>query len=325
MIIEIILFIVSCFVLSWLSGHLVKTLVEIAKYLGWREFIVAFFVMAMAASLPNLMVDLGAALRGMPEVALGDILGGNLVDLTLVGAIAVMFAPKEIKTDSRMVKGSAWFTSLIALLPLLLISDGVLNRVDGVIMLIAFGIYSVWLFSSEDRFKKVYSGNSVKKKPIASTFSFIYNIIKIIILLGLLLLSSQWIVGSAQYFSSALKISLSLVGVLIIGLGNCFPEAYFSIISSRKGEGWMVLGDLMGAVIVCATLVLGIVALVAPFEMPNLTPFLTARIFLVIASVFFLIVIRNGKSLTKKEGLILLSIYILFLITEAFLKPYIIL
>ena len=98
MFIEILLFLVSCFILSWLSGHLVKTLVEIAKYLNWREFIVAFFVMAFAASLPNLFVDLGAALRGMPEVALGDILGGNLVDLTIVAAVAVLFAPKDIKT-----------------------------------------------------------------------------------------------------------------------------------------------------------------------------------------------------------------------------------
>lgn len=320
MILEIILFLISCVVLSWLSGHLVKTLVDIAKYLGWREFIVAFFVMAFAASLPNLFVDLGAALRGIPEVALGDILGGNLVDLTLVGAIAVLFAPRDIKTDSRMVKGSAIFTSLIALLPLLLISDGVLNRVDGVILIITFCIYSFWLFSSEDRFKKVYSKSN--KKPIASVKSFIFNVIKIIVLLALLLLSSQFIVNSAQYFSKSLGISLSLVGVLIIGLGNCFPETYFSVISARKGNGWMVLGDLMGSVIVCATLVLGVVAIVAPFEIKNFSPFIIARIFLIIASIFFLIVIRKGKSFTKKEGLILLSIYIIFLLTEVF-RPYI--
>ncbi|KKP32344.1 MAG: hypothetical protein A2360_01410 [Candidatus Staskawiczbacteria bacterium RIFOXYB1_FULL_32_11] len=318
MILEIILFLFSCFVLSWLSGHLVKTLVEIAKYLNWREFIVAFFVMAFAASLPNLFVDLGAALRGMPEVALGDILGGNLVDLTIVAAVAVLFAPKDIKTNSKMVQGTAVFTSIIALLPLLLILDGSLDRIDGIILIFAFIVYSIWLFSKEDRFKKVYSKSS--KRPIANFKNFAVNIIKIILLLGLLLLISQWIVGTAKYFSESLGISLSLVGILIVGIGNCFPEMYFSIITARKGQGWLVLGDLMGAIIVPATLVLGIVAIVSPFVINDFSPFLIARLFLIFASIFFLIVIRRGKSFTKKEGLFLLSVYVVFLITEIFIK-----
>lgn len=295
-----------------------KTLVEIAKYLNWREFIVAFFVMAFAASLPNLFVDLGAALRGMPEVALGDILGGNLVDLTIVAAVAVLFAPKDIKTNSKMVQGTAVFTSIIALLPLLLILDGSLDRIDGIILIFAFIVYSIWLFSKEDRFKKVYSKSS--KRPIANFKNFAVNIIKIILLLGLLLLISQWIVGTAKYFSESLGISLSLVGILIVGIGNCFPEMYFSIITARKGQGWLVLGDLMGAIIVPATLVLGIVAIVSPFVINDFSPFLIARLFLIFASIFFLIVIRRGKSFTKKEGLFLLSVYVVFLITEIFIK-----
>lgn len=322
MILEIIFFIISCFALSYLSGHLVKTLVDIAKYLNWREFIVAFFVMAFAASLPNLFVDLGAALRGMPEVALGDILGGNLVDLTIVAAVAVLFAPKDIKTNSKMVQGSAIFTSIIALLPLLLILDGSLDRIDGVILIFAFIVYSVWLFSKEDRFKKVYSKSN--KNPIANFKNFAINIFKIIFLLGLLLFISQWIVGSAKYFSESLGISLSLVGILIVGIGNCFPEIYFSIITARKGQGWLVLGDLMGAIIVPATLVLGIVAIVSPFVIKDFSPFLIARVFLIFAAIFFLIVIRRGKSFTKKEGLFLLSVYIVFLITEIF-RPYLLL
>ena len=321
MILEIFLFILSCFVLSWLSSSLVKTLVEIAKYLGWREFIVAFFVMAFAGSLPNLLVDVGAALRGIPQISFGDVLGGNLVDLTLVMGIASLLSSKEIKTDSKLVQGSAIFTAIIALLPLFLVFDGKLDRIDGVILIGAFFVYSAWLFSKEERFKKVY--NRSKKKPIASVKSFFINIVKIIFLLGLLLLSSQWIIYSAQYFSSSLGISISLVGILIIGLGNCFPETYFSVISARKGNGWMVLGDLMGSVIVCATLVLGIVAIISPFEIKDFSPFIIARVFMIIAAVFFLISIRNGKNLSRKEALVLLSTYILFLLTEIF-RAYIV-
>jgi cation:H+ antiporter len=116
-----------------------------------------------------------------------------------------------------------------------------------------------------------------------------------------------------------LGISLSLVGILIVGLGNCFPEAYFSIISAKRGENWMILGDLMGSVIVCATLVLGIIALISPFTINDLSPFLITRIFTIVASLIFIVFIRTGRKITKMEGLIFLSIYVLFLLVEIFL------
>jgi len=314
---EIVIFIVSVFVLAWLSSRLVATLVDIAKYMRWREFIIAFFVMAFAASLPNLFVDINAALHGMPQIAFGDIVGGNLVDLTLVMAIAVLFGAGSLPAESEMVQKSAIFTSAIAVLPIFLVWDGKLDRADGVILLGAFALYTWWLFSKEDRFKKVYKGRP--KTSAKSYFGFLFNIIKIVIFLTLLLVTSYFIIDSAQFFSIQLGISLSLVGILIVGLGNCFPEAYFSIISARKGENWLILGDLMGSVIVCATLVLGIVALISPFEIVDMSPFLITRIFTVVASLLFIVFIRTGRKFTKIEGLLFLSVYVLFLLVEIFL------
>ncbi len=312
MILQIIIFLASVFVLAWLSSRLVNTLIDIAKYMHWREFIIAFFVMAFAASLPNLFVDINAALHNMPEVSFGDIVGGNLVDLTLVMAVAVLFGKSFLPAESEMVQKSAIFTAVIAVLPLLLVWDGRLDRIDGIILLGAFALYSWWLFSKEDRFKKVYRG---RPETAAKGFSkFLINLVKVIIFLLLLLLASQFVVGSAKFFSAQLGISLSLVGVLIVGLGNCFPEAYFSIISAKKGENWLILGDLMGSVIVCATLVLGIIALIAPFQINDLSPFLIARIFTIIASLIFLVFIRTGKKITRTEGLLFLFIYIAFLL-----------
>ncbi len=317
MIVEIIIFIASVFILSWLSSRLVATLVNTAKYLHWREFIIAFFVMAFAGSLPNLFVDINAALHGLPQIAFGDVVGGNLVDLTLVMAIAILFGAGSLPAESEMVQKSAIFTSIIAVLPILLVWDGKLDRIDGVVLLGAFALYTFWLFSKGDRFKKKYAGRP--KNNAKGYFSFLLNIAKIIIFLGLLLATSYFIVNSAQFFSVQLGISLSLVGILIIGLGNCFPEAYFSIISARRGENWMVLGDLMGSVIVCATLVLGIVAMISPFEINDLSPFLITRIFTIVASLIFLVFIRTGRKVTKMEGLLFLFIYILFLLVEIFL------
>ncbi len=318
--IVIFLFLVSMFVLAWLSSHMVKSLVGMAKYLHWREFIVAFFVMSIAGSLPNLFIDINAALHGLPNLAFGDILGGNLVDLTIVMAIAIFMNKGSIEANSRMIQSSAVFTSIIAVLPLLLIWDGRLDWTDGIILIASFVFYVVWLFSKSERFKKGYAGRP--QKAVQGFSGFLKNLIKIVVLLLLLLGASQVVIMSAQYFSTQLGISLSLVGVLIVGLANCFPETYFAIVSAKNEEGYMILGDLMGSVIVCATLVLGIVAIISPFTIDDFSPFLIARAFMIMAAVFFIVIIKSGRKLTKKEGLFLMFLYIVFLLTEIFL-PYI--
>jgi cation:H+ antiporter len=319
MIIEISVFLGSCFVLSWFSSKLITTLTEIAKYLRWREFIIAFFVMGFAASLPNLFVDLNAAFHGLQQISFGDIMGGNLVDLSLAMAIAVLMARKSVSTESKMVQSSAVLTTIIAVLPwVLVLRTGGLDRIDGVILILSFFAYAWWLFSKDSRFKKVYHDKKVRN--ITKNSTFVWEIIKIVFILAVLLASSYAVVYTAQYFSQTFDISLSLVGVLIVALGNCFPEAYFAIISAKKEENWMVLGDMMASVIICATLVLGVVAFVAPFQIKDFSPFFIARIFMVIACIFYLLFITTGRKITKKEGLFLLLIYIVFLITEIFIK-----
>ncbi len=313
----IVIFIASCGILSWLSSRLVKSLVQVAKYLQWREFIIAFFVMAVAASLPDLFICVNAVLQGKPLLALGDIIGGNLVDLTLVLAVGVFFSKKGLSAESGMVQKSAIFTAVIAVLPLLLILDSRLDRIDGVILIGAFFLYSAWLFSKADHFKKNYKGK--KNDAVIGFKGFLWNLVKIIVLLGLLLAASQAVIVSADFFASRLGISLALVGILIVGLGNAFPDMYFSIISARKDENWLVLGDVMGSVVICATLVLGLVGLIAPFSIPDFTPFLTARLILIIAAILSLIFIRTNRKISRKEGLALLGLYITFLIIEVFM------
>jgi len=318
MVVEIAIFVVSCFVLAWLSSKFIKILTEVAKYLKWREFIVAFFVMGFAASLPNLFVDLNAAFRGLQEISFGDIMGGNLIDLTLAMAIAVLLSKKPVSTESKMVQGSAIFTAVVAVLPwLLVLRTGGLDRIDGVILILAFFAYAWWLFSKDDRFKKVYRRKGLR--DISKKSVLVWEIVKLVIIVAALLASSYAVIYSAQYFASTLNISLGLVAVLIVALGNCFPETYFAIISAKKEENWMVLGDMMAAVVVCATLVLVTVALVAPFKITDFSPFLVARVFMMIACVFYLVFIVTDKKITKKEALGLLLIYVIFLLTEIFL------
>lgn len=310
----IAIFIISCFTLFWAGRALVNSLANIARFLGWREFVVAFFVMAFAASLPNLFVGINSALRKIPQLSFGDVVGGNVIDLTLAIAIATLFAKGGIITESRTVQRTSIFTIIAAILPLFLILDGSLSRIDGILLILVFIFYAAWLFSKKERFTKIYDTHKI---PIVKEFKvFLRDLGRVILGIILLLAAAEGIVRSAQFFALSFNLPIALIGILIVGAGNAIPETYFAIASARKGETWMILGNLMGAVIIPSTLVLGIVALICPIEILNFSPFAIARLFLIISAIFFCLFIRTGRQITRKEAILLLTIYIIFVLSE---------
>jgi len=315
----IFIFIISCIILyfsgEWVVGGLMRT----ARFLGWREFVVAFFVMAFAASIPNFFVGITSASLGIPQLSFGDVVGNNLVALTLAVALAILFAKgREIPAESRTIQATSIFTIVAAVLPLLLILDGNLSRIDGTLLIALFIFYIFWLFSKQERFTKIYDEQKIS---IVKEFKiFIKDLGKIILGIILLLLAAQGIIASAQFFAQSFTISIILIGVLITGLGNALPEVYFTIASARRGETWMILGNLMGSVIILATLVLGIVALIHPIVITDFSPLVIAKFFLIISALFFFFFVRTNRKITKKEALFLLGIYLTFVLVEIFTK-----
>jgi cation:H+ antiporter len=313
----IFIFITSCALLFWSGSFLIKALLRIAKFLGWREFVIAFFIVALAATLPNLFVGISSAFHKIPQLSFGDVVGGNVIDLTIAVALAALVA-KGLPAESKLVQTSSIFTILIAILPLLLIYDGILGRGDGIILILVFFFYVSWLFSKKERFIKIYDEREVE---IIKEFKVFLKDIGLLILgIVFLLAGAEGIVRSARFFAESFDLPLPLIGILIVGLGNAIPETYFAFLSAKKGQTWMILGDLMGSVITPATLVLGIVALICPIEILDFSPFAIARFFLIISALFFFFFVRTDQKITKKEALFLLLIYIIFVATELIFK-----
>jgi len=313
----ILIFLFSFFLLYFASNWLVKSLAEIARFLHWREFVVAFLMMAFVGALPNLFVGVFSALDKIPQLSFGEVVGGNVVDLTLAVALATLIA-KGLPAKSQVIQKSAIFTLFVAILPLLLILDGKLGRGDGILLLICFVFYLFWLFSRKERFTKIYEQENL---PIINKFrTFIKNLGKAILGMVILLMAAKGIVDSACWFSQRLEVSPALIGILVVGIGNALPELYFAVSSARAGQNWMILGDLMGSIVAPSTLVLGIVSLIYPIKISDFSLFAIGRFFLIISALFFFIFVRTDKKITKREALFLLGIYILFVICEIFDK-----
>jgi cation:H+ antiporter len=312
-----ILIFISSFATLFFSGNfLVDVLKRACKFLGWKEFVVSFFIVAFATTIPNFVVGIISALNKVPELSFGDVVGTNIADLTLIVALSALVSKAGLSVPSRTVQGSSIFTIGVAILPLILIHDGTLTRTDGILLLGAFLVYLIWLFQKRERFEKVYDGVC---EPLSLRF-FLKNLALLIFSIALLLLSGQGIVKSAVFFSDYFHFSLALIGILVVGLGTALPELSFTLQAARKSQDWMIIGNVMGSVIMTATLVLGTVSLICPIKIADFSPFAIGRIFLVIAAIFFLIFIRTGHKITRKEAIFLLSIYITFVLVEILIK-----
>jgi len=318
--IHFIIFLTSCILLYFSAEWVINSLIRVARFLGWKEFVVAFFIMAFSSSLPNLFLGVFSAFQKIPQLSLGDIIGGNVIDLTLAIGLATLFIKNGgIVSDSRLVQTSSFFVLISAILPLILSLDKEISRLDGFLLIAFFFVYIFWLFAKKERFSKAYE--DIEKTPLFQQFKeFLIDLLKIIGGIFLLLLATEGIIKSSQFFAEFFHLSLIFIGLLIVALGNALPETYLSIISAKKGEGWMILGNLMGSVILPATLVLGVVALICPIKNLEISTIVVARIFLFLSAVFFFFFVRSDRKISKTEGIFLVIIYFLFFIAEILIK-----
>lgn len=309
-------FIISSLLLVIAGKWLCDALSKIAKFLGWKEFVVAFFFISFSVSIPNFFVGIVSALNKVPELSFGDVIGGNVVAMTLLVALGALISKAGLSAPSRTVQESSLFTVFISLLPLILGLDGRLGREDGFLLLLVFFGYIFWLFLKRERFTKVYNHDFI---PLTLNF-FLKNLFILLISVFLVLSSAYGVVRSARFFGDYFKVDLVLIGIFFVALGNNLPELVFILQAARKSQDWFILGDLIGGVIITSTLVLGIVSLISPIEISHSFSLLIARFFLLLSVLFFFFFVRTDRKITKKEALFLLFLYLSFVLAEILIK-----
>ncbi len=285
-------------------------LTRLSRYFKITEFVVAFFILAFAATLPNFFIGITSAFQGIPELSFGEIMGSNIIVMTLAVSLSVFFAAKkELPIEGDMVKDTAFLTSISAILPLILISDGFLSRSDGLVLILLFIGYVYWLLVRQNRFSKVFQDEE-ENIPRSVVLT---DIVKVVISIVLVALSAQGVVYGSSIFAEDLNIPLVIVGAVILAFGGALPEIYFSIISSIKGETNLIVGGLLGAVIIPATLVLGLTAVIHPIQNDITTFPLINRVFLIVIALFLLYTSQVKKAITWRESVVLIILYFLFL------------
>lgn len=313
----ILIFIGSCLVLVRSSTWVVRSLTRIARVLRWSEFLVSFCLMAFVTSLPELFVGLSSAFHKIPQLSFGNIIGANILNLTLGIALVVLLA-RGLKMRDQLARKDSFYTAIIAFLPILLMLDGQVSRVDGIILLGALVFYFNRVLRQRGKFTGVFNNEIVR--GWIQFKSFLKDIGILFAGIALLLLSAEGVVRSASFLAQQMNFSLVATGILFVSLGTVLPEITFGIRALTMGHKEMVLGNFMGTVVVNSALILGTVSLISPLKIANFSPYFVGILFTVIIVLAFVIFARTSRKITKKEALALLGIYALFVVSQLLIK-----
>lgn len=312
---QIFIFLLSIFALLFSGKILIKSLSKISEVFGLKEFTVSFFIMSLATASPELFIGISSALNKSSELSLGNIIGQNIIHFTLAVAICVFVGgPFFIKSET--IKRTAWFSALMAILPLVLVSDGYLGRTDGVVLLLGFAVFSFWIFGKREMFERDFllaEGEKISK--VAKLLRLFRESFYFIIGIGLLIISAQGIVSSSVSFAGILGVPLVFIGAVIVGLGTALPEVYFSAVSAFSKKSSLMAGNLLGSTVISTSLVLGLVAIIEPISV-NISFYAVNRAFLFLAVALFIIFMISGRKIDRKEAFVLFAIYILFVLFE---------
>lgn len=275
----------------------------VASDLQISKHLVGFLVIAIISVLPETFVSIMATFQNESSLALGTLFGSNVADLTIIFALVIFFAKRDIKIKSKIVK-SNYFYLLTMSVPLLMGLDGFYSRTEG-ILLIGIGVlFYSWLLKKD---REIY-------QVVKYTFSF-KNFAFLLLSMGLLLLGSYLAVKYGIELAHVLNLSPMIIGMLAISLGTTLPELFFSIKAVQKNQNELALGDILGTVITDAVIVVGIVALINPFAFPMRMIYITG-LFMILATVVLFYFMKTDRRLTRREGLLLMGLYLLFVFTE---------
>ena len=302
--ITIAIFIVSLAILIFGSDILVAQSEKIAKKFGVSEFVIGATLVALGTSLPEMAASVSASLNNKPELAVANVIGSNIFNITLV--LAVIFIVSKNINPSRdfFAKDSSW-----ALFPvfffILMVMDGTFSRFDGLLLLILMVAYVWFLIRSEDKLLIEVDSEMPEKFSWLRTAS--------LTLLGFVMVieGAEYTIQSASTIASSLGVSEWVIGIMMISLGTSMPELMVGISAARKGKADLAIGAIIGSNMANTSVVLGSAALVHQIDMdPSKYIF---DISTMAVSALMLVFLSANKLYTKPAGISLLLILAIFL------------
>lgn len=317
----VILIIIALALLITSADFFVEGAKGLARRAGMAEVVIGLTIVSIGTSLPEILVTATASAGSgndpaLMDLAVGNIYGSVLVQITLVLGIVVAFKPLEIRPAWLKRDGLLMLMSVI-LLTALLWEGGGLSRIEGGILVLIYGLYLTWLLSDTEKIRedeqKAIDG--VKKADFSWTGTAYF--VMVVVGLSLAVYAANELVKYAAEIAYKLNVPHAIVGSTMSGLGTSLPELTVAMVAVRKSQG-VAIGTLIGSNITDPLLSIGIAALVSPISLTDASYDLT--MYLIIPATLLgvslcLGMMWTGFQFSRWEGSILITFYILFLIS----------
>jgi len=302
---NVIVILVSLFIILKASDLVIYGVAGYARELGLSKYIAGLVIVSIAASMPEVISSLSGLLAGKEEMMVGAILGNNMVHMALLVGIMALVG-KKIKFESTLLQKSKFLMWVILLLPLGLFLDGRLGRIDGLVLILVYGIYLGFLWKKEKRAGKL-------KERVHLKDIWKYGLVFLGSLLAMLM-AGRWLVMGAVDIAAMLNLPTFFISLTVIGIGSAIDDFAIGIRSVLKGKQEIGIGDALGSILNELVLFFGVVALIRPIEI-SLNTTWSALLFLVL-SISLVMLFLKRKKMGWKEGLLMVGIYVVFIAVE---------
>ena len=280
---------------------------SVAKRLKVPSMIIGLTIVAMGTSLPECAVSVTASVSGNNALAVSNVLGSNIFNLMVVCGACALFVPLKVQMDT--LKKEYPFSMICAVILLLFGYMGMkVGRKDGVILLLLFTAYLLWMIRSAMRVRagKPKAEEEYEIMPAAKCILFIVGGAVAIMFGG------DFVTNGATAVAEQLGLSQNLIGLTIVAMGTSLPELVTSIVAAKKNEVDMAIGNVLGSNIFNILLILGIGSVISPvdFVMENMIDIacLMAMSFLTWRFAW------TDRRLDRKEGFIMLVTYAAYMV-----------
>ncbi|QSH42186.1 calcium/sodium antiporter [Lentisphaerota bacterium ZTH] len=248
--------------LFWSADRFIDGAAAAAKHAGMSPLLIGMVVVGFGTSMPELLVSALSSWQGDAGLALGNAYGSNITNIALILGVAALINP--ITVSSKVLKRELPILSIITLFTMAMLYGGEITRLDGIMLLLAFGALMVWTIRQglKNRHDKLTS--EIKSETSGKLISVRFSIILLVVGLAGLLISSRMLVWGAVKIAHSLGVSDLIIGLTVVALGTSLPELASSIAAARKNQHDIALGNIVGSNLFNTLAVVGTAAVIRP-------------------------------------------------------------
>ena len=284
------------------ADFLTEGAAALARRVNVPEIVIGLTIVAAGTSAPELFVSLVSALKGTPDLAVGNVVGSNTMNCMLIVGCAAMVAPMTISRST--VKKDIPFAVGASVVLMLLALNGFLGRFDGIVLLAGFALFMVY---SLRQAKNGQGDTPTEEKQQNPWLSLLF------IVLGLvgLVIGSNLFVDHASSLALALGISEGVVGLTVVAGGTSRPELATSVVAARTGQSAIAIGNVIGSNVFNILLILGLTATISPLQIEGITTIDMAVMLISVTLVWLFSFTRY--TVERWEGAALVGGYLVYL------------